>query len=123
MFNFIGKVFGFKKIDHTINKPEISGVAIVYSIAENKEVTIDIELKDYSPKCIQLLCKLLDAMSSDSCYVETIDMIKHGLIKDGQEKILLYVLTHVGQQAMSKLIHKQQERTKNEPCIKPSSML
>ena len=117
MFNFFKKpdIIETKKIDDSL-------ASISYRAHENGSVIIDISLKDYESNSINGLCRVLDSLSSDGCFIETINMIQKGLSEDNHEEILLQIITHVGQQARIKLIkdHKEME---DEPCIKPSDML
>ena len=96
MFDFL-----FKK-----NKPEITEApqeqeidkdilaSITYHIVDDGYGTpmIDIGLSDYDAKSIEALCKILDILSQDSSYLETIEMVKNGLIREGQEETLIKIL-------------------------------
>ena len=117
MFNF------FKKPDIIQNKKTDDSLAsISYRANDNGSVIIDISLKDYEPNSILGLCRILDSLSSDGFYLETINMIQKGLLEDNNEEILLQIITHVGQQARIKMI-KDSKEMEDEPCIKPSDML
>jgi hypothetical protein len=125
MFDFL-----FKKtpvITEEPQKQEIDNVlaSITYHILddENNTPMIDIGLNDYDSKSIEALCKILDILSQDSSYLETIEMVKNGLIKEDQEEALIKIFTHIGKQAGKKIIRSSKENTKDEPCIKPSDML
>ena len=123
MFNF------FKKKPIKIEEPVdnvpngIPLVSITYNINNNLETSVDILMDDYGAESIDAMCKLLDTLSNDRFYIETVDMLKQGLINDDQQEVLLTILTHVGQQARYKIIQSHKDSTKDEPCIKPSDML
>ena len=97
--------------------------SITYYIPKNGNPMIDIALGKYDNDSIDGLCKLLDVLSKDACYLETLEMIKNGLIKEGQEEALLKIFTHVSQQAGKKILKVQQESVQDQPCIRPSDML
>ena len=117
MFNFFKKPAETqaKKIDNSL-------ASISYRAHENGSVIIDISLKDYEQNSIMGLCRILDSLSSDGFFLETINMVQKGLLEDNNEEILLQIITHVGQQARLKMILDNKEM-EDEPCIKPSDML
>jgi alpha-galactosidase/6-phospho-beta-glucosidase family protein len=122
MFNFFKKKNDkIENIEQSIDNPPI--VSITYNINHNLETNVDIAMDDYGPESIDAMCRLLDTLSNDRFYVETVNMLKQGLINDDQQEVLLTILTHVGQQARYKIIQSSKDSIKDEPCIKPSDML
>jgi fructose 1,6-bisphosphatase len=126
MFNFFkknkeSKIIEQENIDQKSDKLPL--VTIAYNIDSNLEASIDILMDDYKVESINAMCKLLDTLSNDGFYMETINMLKQGLINDDQPEVLLTILTHVGQQARYKILQSTKDSTKDEPCIKPSDML
>jgi hypothetical protein len=126
MFNFFkknkeSKIIEQENIDQKPDKLPL--VTIAYNIDSNLEASIDILMDDYKVESINAMCKLLDTLSNDGFYMETINMLKQGLINDDQPEVLLTILTHVGQQARYKILQSTKDSTKDEPCIKPSDML
>ena len=122
MFNFFKK----KQIqteEIVVNDDKLPIVSITYNINQKLETSVDILMDDYGAESISAICKLLDTLSSDSFYIETVNMLKQGLINDDQQEVLLTILTHVGQQARYKILQSHKDSTKDEPCIKPSDML
>lgn len=119
MFDFF---FGKKP---TNEEPKNKNVlaSITYYIADNSNPMIDISLGDYEDSSIKALCKLLDVLSKDACYLETLDMIKNGLVQDGEEEALIKVFTHISEQAGKKITRVHKESAQDQPCIKPSDML
>ena len=124
MFDFL---FGkrTKEIQEKVEVEENIDIlaSITYYIPKDGNPMIDIALGTYDNESIDSLCKLLDVLSKDACYLETLEMIKNGLIKEGQEEALLKIFTHVSQQAGKKILKVQQESVQDQPCIRPSDML
>ena len=127
MFDFLFK----KNIPAIAEEPQEQEIdsnvlaSITYHILDDEHSTpmIDIGLSDYDSKSINALCKILDILSQDSSYLETIEMVKNGLIREGQEEALIKIFTHISEQAGKKIIRSSKESMKDEPCIKPSDML
>ncbi|NBO99252.1 MAG: hypothetical protein EBU90_03875 [Proteobacteria bacterium] len=119
MFEFL---FGKKQAEEPKNNIDILA-SITYYVASSGTPMIDISLGDYETNSIEALCKLLDILSKDACYLETLEMIKSGLVKEHKEEALLKVFTHVSQQAGKKILKVQQESIQDQPCIRPSDML
>jgi hypothetical protein len=127
MFDFLFK----KNIPAIAEEPQEQEIdsnilaSITYHILDDGHGTpmIDIGLSDYDSKSINALCKILDILSQDSCYLETIEMVKNGFIREGQEEALIKIFTHISEQAGKKIIRSSKESMKDEPCIKPSDML
>lgn len=119
MFNFFKKPVAVEtsKIDNSL-------ASISYKASENGSIIIDISLKDYEQDSILGLCRILDTLSSEGFYLETMNMIQQALLQDNNEDILLQVITHVGSKARIKIINDHnKEMDRDEPCIKPSDML
>lgn len=127
MFDFLFK----KNIPQIAEKPQEKDTdnnvlaSITYHILDDENGTpmIDIGLSDYNAESFNALCKILDILSQDSSYLETIEMIKNSLMKEGQEEALIQIFTHISEQAGKKIIRSTKESTKDQPCIKPSDML
>lgn len=94
MFNF------FRKKEE---KPEEPKVSINYFIDKDNTPMMDIILQDYTDDTIKALCKLLDVLSKDGCYLNTIQMIQEGFLADNQDEALVNVLVHIAQQKTSKI--------------------
>ena len=127
MFDFLFK----KNLPETTEAPQEQEIdkdvlaSITYHIVDDGYGTpmIDIGLSDYDAKSIEALCKILDILSQDSSYLETLEMVKNGLIREGQEESLIKIFTHISEQAGKKIMRSSKESTKDKPCIKPSDML
>jgi hypothetical protein len=125
MFDFLFKKDKPEPIDPPQEEVNNILASITYHILDDEHETpmIDIALSDYDAKALKALCKILDILSQDSSYLETLEMVKNGLIKEGQEEALIKVFTHISEQAGKKIMRSSKESMKDEPCIKPSDML
>jgi|LakMenE01Jun11ns_1017448.scaffolds.fasta_scaffold9013528_1 hypothetical protein len=118
----------FKKPDVAKESPNEDDnniiAAITYCITKDSESpVINIEMKDYDEESCVAICDLLDILSEENSYVETINMLKSGLSQDGQQDLLIKIFTFIGQKAKDKILNAHRESVKDEPCIKPSDML
>ena len=94
--------------------------SICYSVyKDSTDVIIDASMGDYNEECTLAITSILHALSKESHMIETIDMIRKGLVASGEEEILLKILTSVGKNLMKQTIKKDE----NKPCISPSDML
>lgn len=118
LFNFLKK-----KTDNKINEELIDASVTYYIKRDSKSPVLNIEINNYDDQSIEALCKLLDLLNSESCYIETVEMIKNSLINDKREDILIKILTHVEQSITNKLLKAYEKKAKEEPCIKPSDMI
>ena len=110
--------------NHVENVDEDVLASITYYIKRDSDsVVIDAEMLDYSDESILAICSILDILSEEGSYVETVNMLRSALIDSGQQDIMLTILTNVSQQARTKLVNAQRESQKDEPCIKPSDMI
>lgn len=125
MFDFLFKKDKPEPIEPQQEEQNNILASITYHILDDENSTpmIDIALSDYDKKSLDALCKILDILSQDSSYLETLEMVKNGLIKEGQEEALIKVFTHISEQAGKKIMRSNKESMKDEPCIKPSDML
>lgn len=97
---------------------------ITYYVMDNEnDIKIDIGIKDYTSKSIMNLCDILDVLSQDKAYIETVNMITNSLEQKGDEKLLMQFLMHIGKQANKSFVNKVEEMIANQPCIRPSDML
>lgn len=123
-------MFKFLDIFKTKTEPDLKHVhndnilaRVSYLIKKDKNGgLIDIEMQDYDNESVEALCKILNILGNEAFFVETIDMIKASLIKDGQDDILIKILASVSQNIKDKLIHSRNYSKLDEPCIKPSDM-
>mgnify|MGYP001189809588 CR=1 FL=1 len=108
--------------DFVLEPEENCSVSIRFFIKENESnPTVDVEIRDYEDKTTDDLCRLVVALGTDQLYIETIEMIKNGLLEDSKSETLLKLALHIGDTLSKK--QKSVEKTKETPCIKPSDML
>lgn len=82
---------------------EMSASISYYMKPDGSGPYINIQLSDYDDDSIAGLCELLDTLAQESCYVETIEMIKSSLIKDNQEDLLIKIFAHISRQVREKI--------------------
>ena len=103
-------------------------VQITYSIDDNLETIIDVVMEDYSDETLLQLFAMLDTLSSEGTYIETVQVLAENFKAQGMEKELYTLVSHVTEQQTNKVLAQaaQQESVadnKDKPCIKPSDML
>jgi hypothetical protein len=111
-----------EKIDN-VAKEENGIVAITFYVDKDTVPFVDIVLEEYDENTLNSLCKLLDVLNGENCYLQVIDIIKNAMLKDGEEEKLVRILSHISQQKQSKLERYAKDKLKDEPCIKPSDMI
>jgi len=117
MFNF------FKKTEDNpeINDEIVASISYVIKRGE-KTALIDVSLENYESESIDALCSLLEILGDDGFYVDTINMIKSSLLKQGKGDVLIKLLSGVESNIHKKILNSAKERLRNEPCIKPSEI-
>jgi len=122
LFDFFKKKIQSDQFPQEELEPTLS--SITYFIKQDGSGPyINIELADYDESSCKAICDLLNTLSTESCYAQTVDMLKSSLIQDGAEQFLLKVFTHISKHTREKIINSYKESVRNEPCIKPSDML
>jgi len=121
MFNF------FQKKEVSESQPiheDQAQVAITYFIDKNDvSVKIDVGLEDYSNDSITKLCQVLEVLSQDKAYIETISIIRDGLVANSDEETLMKFLLLIGNHSNKKIINQAKENIRSQPCVSPSDML
>lgn len=102
---------------------KITASITYYYDPTDKDIKIDIAVKDYSPETIDDLCSILDVLSNDKAYIETVNMIKNSFAKQKNSEALTRFLIHIGKQANKTFLNKLEDVVMNQPCIRPSDML
>jgi hypothetical protein len=98
--------------------------SISYLVYRNSpSVSIDIEMSDYDEESASAICSMLDVLSQDLAFAETVNMIQTALISDKREDLLIKIFTHISEHSRDKILTIKQDSKKDEPCIKPSDML
>ena len=98
-------------------------VAITFYMDSSNEVKVDIAIEDHDEKTIKSLCKITDLLSTESCYVQTVEMIVTGLSTNETQDQLTQFLDHIKNKISNKLLNNKKDSNKNQPCIRPSDML
>lgn len=103
-------------------KKEKQAIAsISYSVFEDSnDVIIDIKMEDYQDNSVNGICNILKTLSQETCIVQTINMVKDGLLDDNQKEILLKILNYIGTDI---ILQNTRHNDLNQPCIMPSEML
>jgi hypothetical protein len=107
-----------------LNQEDQAQVAITYYVDKNDTIVkIDVAVEDYDQESINKLCKILDVLSNEKGYLETVYIIKDGLEKEADEEALINFLMHIGKQSTKTFLNQVQDKVRNQPCIRPSDML
>lgn len=115
-------MFNFVKPKQETREPE-SIAEISYKIKNDSTVEVDVKVEDYDQYSIAQLCKILDILSDDNSYMQTIEIIKTGFTKAGESEALNQIYYHLSSQVSQKIINSIKESKLDQPCIKPSQML
>lgn len=97
--------------------------AITYKIGSDNIVYIDVNVEDYDIGTVEALCKILDILSEDYAYVQTLEVLKKGFTEVEAQDALDLIYEHIGKQVSQKVVNNVKEFMKDQPCIKPSQML
>lgn len=107
-----------------LNQEDQAQVAITYYVDKNDTIVkIDVAVEDYDQESINKLCKILDVLSNEKGYLETVYIIKDGLEKEADEEALINFLMHISKQSTKTFLNQVQDKVRNQPCIRPSDML
>jgi hypothetical protein len=107
--------------ENSINKASIS-----YFVDENNHVVVDVSLADYDDESLSALMDILETLSSGKSYIETIHIVKEGLLQNGKTEMLNKLASQLANKTMkaqSGLVQKYSEIINSQPCIRPSEML
>ena len=97
--------------------------SITYKIGPENTVYIDVGVEDYDIETVEALCKILDVLSEDVAYVQTVEVLKKGFEEVNAKDALDLIYDHIGKQVSQKVVNNVKEYMKDQPCIKPSQML
>lgn len=94
---------------------------IKYVIMDNNTSPIvDVEIKDYDTESMKGLCQILDTLASNRLLIETVEIIKNGMISEGQADQLITIFSHLEKRTREKMIKGYDVSDEETPCIKPS---
>ena len=85
--------------------------------SDDDDIIIDVAVSDYNEESVDAISKILDTLSKESATVQTIAMIKEGLVNSGHEELLIPLLTKIGKSFL------RNASQSDRPCISPSDML
>lgn len=120
-------LFNFFKSNENPPKDDSDSSEVLASLSfimtsDSESPVVDVELKDYDNQCIKALCSLIDMLAQERSLVETVEIIKNGMIKDGKEEYLLDVFSHISDTTKSKMLSTYEDKDTDEPCVKPSEV-
>lgn len=115
--------FKRKNTEPTETEESMSASISYYMKPDGSGPYINIQLADYDNDSVKDLCELLDTLAVESCYIETIEMIKSSLIKEHQEELLIKIFAHISSKVRNRILDANKTNIKDEPCIKPSDMV
>lgn len=118
------KFFKNKDQEENSSQPDETLASITYLVKRGSpSVIIDIEMNDYDEESSLAMCNIIDILSEDFSYAETIHIIQTALLNDKQEDLILKIFTHISEHSRDKILKTNHDSKKDEPCIKPSDML
>lgn len=121
MFKFFKKK---EQEDIIENEEEETLASIKYLVKRDSDgPIIDIELFDYDEESINGLCLLLEVLSDDKCFIDTIGIIKSSLLSEQKHDLLIQVFSRINDKIKSKLLSVNRNKIKDEPVVKPSEMM
>jgi len=111
--------------------PDQEGIkaCISYFISSDGVPRVDIEIADYEDATIDKISILLLSINMHETYVETLEMIKEGLVKEGREDVFVRIGAQIATAAMVREYTRSieegagEEKTGEDPCINPSDVL
>tara|TARA_B100001564_G_C20661251_1_gene681632 strand:- start:2251 stop:2604 length:354 start_codon:yes stop_codon:yes gene_type:complete len=116
MFNF------FKK--NKDNEEELNSVeeyeettAITYYLDQEGKVIVDVSMPEYDIDSVTKLAKIVETLSNQKCFIQTVEMIRKGLMETEHEDLLVHFLIGLG------IPEGNLKTAKNGPCIQPSDLL
>jgi len=95
--------------------------SLIYYIKKDGEICLDVDIDSHNESTIANLAKLTTAVATEACQVETLNMIKEGLVAEGKPESFTLLVIHLAE-ALS-LSEKEFENTGERPCIRPSDMI
>jgi len=116
MFNF------FRKQKNTNEENINTKISITYFIDEDNNAGIDIMLRDYEEDSVSALCSLLDILSNDAFYINTVQMIQDNLTADEQNNIVMKILTHLAKQPNNRIVTYNKNKKESQICVMPSEI-
>jgi hypothetical protein len=95
---------------------------ISYVVDHDFDVKIDIQIEDYEDESIGALSALLKMLSSDDCFIETIQFVRNGLLAEKREDLIIKVVMPIAEEINKKIKAQSEKHNKELPFIKPSDL-
>tara|TARA_R100001377_G_scaffold73389_1_gene49361 strand:- start:1543 stop:1878 length:336 start_codon:yes stop_codon:yes gene_type:complete len=100
---------------------------LIFSMKDDGELYIDINIEDESDDSIKYFAKLISALGTMQLQIEALQIASNGIIETMPEKIDLFLIeiTRIASKKLSKedADPLRVEGKKDEPCIKPSDLI
>ena len=100
---------------------------LIFSMKDDGELYIDINIEDESDDSIKYFAKLISALGTMQLQIEALQIASNGIIDTMPEKIDLFLIeiTKIASKKLSKedADLPKVEGKKDEPCIKPSDLI
>jgi hypothetical protein len=121
MFNFFRK----RKPDATLDYDTLA--SINYVVDKEGKIIVDVAVSDYDQPSLDALTSILDILSGEKFYFETVNIIKDSLVEAGKSDFLYQIIDHLAKQPLTAhkntLLSHYEHIHNSTPCIKPSDML
>ncbi len=96
--------------------------AVIFSIDDQGEVYVDINLKESTKESVKSLSTLLATVASPTMPVTVLEMIKTSLLKeDRTEEYIAFIADYMSK--TDAILEDYGQSVKEEPFIKPSDMI
>ena len=118
MFNFFNK--NEEQEEEIVIEQEVeddSLAAITYFLDQDGKVMVDVAMPEYDVDSVEKIAKIVEALSTQKCFIQTVEMIRKGLIEVGHEELLVHFLLGLG------VPDGNLKNKKDGPCIQPSELL
>jgi hypothetical protein len=113
MFNW----FKSKK-QHDITDDAIA--SITYYVSKENVVKLDMSMEDYDDNSVNAIVSLLEVLSKESCFVETLSFFQSAMNQNERDDIVARVFIHLGNIVQAK--KEKQDEQERSPYIKPSDL-
>tara|TARA_B110000902_G_scaffold253302_1_gene315789 strand:+ start:1753 stop:2121 length:369 start_codon:yes stop_codon:yes gene_type:complete len=122
MFNLFKKKNEEIQEEEQVEKEEQAVSAQLIYFVDEDEPRVDVSIPDYSKESIQNLTILLAGISGSVYFNPTLELVKEGMIEEGEEEALIKLL------GILQVLHETKERidtkdSEEQPCIKPQDAL
>lgn len=117
MFEWFKSKFFASEQQNAINNTIAS---ITYYVDQNNKVKLDMSMQDYDDASVNAIISLLEVLSKESFFIETLNFFQSAMRKHNREDIVARVFIHISNIIKSK--KEQQDEQERSPYIKPSDL-